>query len=55
MTMPAGIDLTAVRAAMTLDKKKAGGEILFALPASIGDVRTGVAVSNAILDSVLRA
>lgn len=55
VTMPAGIDLTAVRAAMTLDKKKAGGEILFALPASIGDVRTGVAVSNAILDSVLRA
>ena len=49
------IDLTAVRAAMTRDKKKAGGEILFALPASIGDVRTGVAVSNAILDSVLRA
>lgn len=55
VTMPAGIDLTAVRAAMTLDKKKAGGEILFAMPASIGDVRTGVAVSNALLDRVLRA
>ncbi|HRR32977.1 MAG TPA: 3-dehydroquinate synthase [Kiritimatiellia bacterium] len=54
VTMPSGIDLTAVRAAMALDKKKAGGEIKFALPASIGDVRTGVAVSDAVLDRVLR-
>ncbi len=51
--MPAGIDLTAVRAAMALDKKRADGEIRFALPAAIGDVRTGIAVDEAILEKIL--
>ena len=54
VTMPAGIDLTAVRAAMALDKKRADGEIRFALPAAIGDVRTGIAVDDALLGNVLR-
>jgi 3-dehydroquinate synthase len=53
VTMPAGIDLTAVRAAMALDKKRADGEIRFALPAAIGDVRTGIAVDEAILEKIL--
>jgi len=53
VTMPAGIDLTAVRAAMALDKKRADGEIRFALPAAIGDVHTGIAVDEAILEKIL--
>ena len=48
-----GIDLAEVRAAMTLDKKKAGGKVRFALPVDIGDVRVGVTVDDALLASVL--
>jgi 3-dehydroquinate synthase len=55
VAMPAGIDLAAVQAAMTLDKKKAGGQVRFALPAAVGDVRTGVAVAPDTLNRVLRA
>ena len=52
--LPAGIDLEAVQAAMTLDKKKAGGKVRFALPAAIGEVRTGVTVDDDTLSAVLR-
>jgi 3-dehydroquinate synthase len=54
VTLPAGIDLDAVQAAMTLDKKKAGGKVRFALPAAIGEVRTGVTVDDDTLSAVLR-
>jgi 3-dehydroquinate synthase len=55
ISMPAGIDVAEVRAAMTLDKKKAGGKVRFALPADIGDVRVGVTVDDAQLAQVLSA
>lgn len=53
--MPPGIDLAEVQAAMTLDKKKAGGKVRFALPAAIGDVRTGVTVDDALLAQTLQS
>lgn len=52
--LPAGIDLASVKEAMTHDKKKADGVVRFALPAALGDVRTGVAVPPEVLDAVLR-
>ncbi|MBP5509430.1 MAG: 3-dehydroquinate synthase [Kiritimatiellae bacterium] len=52
--LPVGINLAAVKEAMTHDKKKAGGIVRFALPAALGDVRTGVAVPPEVLDAVLR-
>lgn len=55
VALPAGIDLEEVRAAMTLDKKKAGGKVRFALPAAIGDVRTGVTVEDDVLSRILSA
>jgi len=51
--MPEGIDLAEVEAAMTLDKKKAGGKVRFALPAAMGDVRVGVTVEEGLLRRVL--
>ncbi|MDR2849611.1 MAG: 3-dehydroquinate synthase, partial [Verrucomicrobiota bacterium] len=51
--LPAGTDCGAVRKAMALDKKKAGGKVRFALPAAFGDIRTGVTVEPAVLDRVL--
>jgi 3-dehydroquinate synthase len=53
VTLPFGIDIAEVRAAMTLDKKKAGGKVRFALPASLGDVRVGVTVDDALLSRIL--
>ena len=55
VALPAGIDLEEVRTAMTLDKKKAGGKVRFALPAAIGDVRTGVTVEDDVLSRILNA
>jgi 3-dehydroquinate synthase len=55
VAVPAGTDLGAVRAAMSLDKKKAGGKVRFALPADLGDIRVGVAVDDRALDQVLSA
>ena len=52
--LPAGIDLAAVKEAMMHDKKKAGGIVRFALPAGLGDVRSGIAVPPEVLDAVLR-
>jgi 3-dehydroquinate synthase len=53
VTLPPGIDLAEVREAMTLDKKKSGGKVRFALPVRIGEVRTGVVVDDALLARVL--
>ena len=53
VTLPRGIDLSEVQAAMALDKKKAGGKVRFALPADIGDVRVGVTVDAALLARIL--
>jgi 3-dehydroquinate synthase len=55
VTTPAGINVAEVRAAITLDKKKSGGKVRFALPADIGDVRVGVAVDDDLLMQVLSA
>ncbi len=51
--LPRGIDLAEVLAAMTLDKKKSGGKVRFALPVRLGEVRTGVTVDDALLAQVL--
>ena len=51
--IPANIDRRAVREAIQLDKKRAGGVVRFALPIRIGEVRTGVAVEPALLAEVL--
>ena len=50
---PPGIDLAEVQAAISLDKKKAGGKVRFALPVHLGEVRTGIAVDDALLARVL--
>jgi len=55
IAMPQNIDLSEVLSAMTLDKKKAEGKVRFALPAAIGDVRTGVIVEPSLLHRVLGA
>ena len=54
VTLPAGIDTEAILAAMAHDKKKADGQVRFALPAAIGDVRTGVTVTQDEIKRVLR-
>ncbi len=51
--MPRNIDLQAVQQAITLDKKKAGGIVRYALPAAIGDVRTGIVVDTPLLQQIL--
>lgn len=48
-SIPAGIDVEEVMAAITLDKKKSGGKVRFALPVSVGEVRTGIVVENDLL------
>ena len=53
VTLPQDIDLAEVRDAMTLDKKKSGGKVRFALPLRIGEVRTGVTVDDSVLAHVL--
>jgi 3-dehydroquinate synthase len=53
VALPHGIDLAEVQTAIALDKKKAGGQVRFALPADIGDVRVGIAVDAALLARVL--
>ena len=59
VSMPPNIDARAVQAAMRHDKKKAGGQVRFALPAAVGDVRTGIpmeCISQIFLsDSAFRA
>lgn len=55
IAMPDGVAVADVLAAITLDKKKAGGKVRFALPADFGDVRVGVTVDDAALSRVLTA
>jgi 3-dehydroquinate synthetase len=51
--IPEGISLEAVRRGMLVDKKRRDGQVRFALPAAIGDVRVGVAVPREIVEAVL--
>lgn len=53
-TLPPDIDLPAVLEAITLDKKRAHGQVLFALPTAIGEVRTGQPVAAETLNHVLQ-
>ena len=51
-TAPAGIDRQTVRQAMSLDKKRVGGKVRFALPVRIGEVKTGISLE--LSDEMLR-
>ena len=53
VSVPAGIDVSEVLEAITLDKKKTGGIVRFALPAAIGNVRTGIIVENELLEKTI--
>lgn len=53
VAVPQNIDAAAVMKAMRHDKKKAGGKVRFALPAAIGDVRTGVVADDAVIREML--
>jgi 3-dehydroquinate synthase len=44
--IPPDLDRNEIAAAMTRDKKKAGGVVRFALPVAIGDVRVGIEVDD---------
>ncbi len=44
--IPPDLDSEAIRRAMSLDKKRAGGKVKFALPIKIGEVVTGVEHEN---------
>ena len=52
-SVPSGLDVNEVLQAITLDKKKAGGKVRFALPAAVGNVRTGIVVENELLEKIL--
>lgn len=45
-TIPPGLDRQTVQRAIRVDKKLAKGEVRFALPISIGEVRTGVVIDD---------
>jgi 3-dehydroquinate synthase len=42
--VPAGLDETLLKQSLKLDKKRAAGQVRFALPVRIGEVRTGVVI-----------
>jgi 3-dehydroquinate synthetase len=46
VTVPQELDRDQIKAAMGYDKKKAGGQIHFALPEKIGKLRVGVVIEN---------
>jgi 3-dehydroquinate synthase len=48
--IPAKIDRSRLAPVMLRDKKKAGGQVHFALPVSIGQVQTGVAIDIDAID-----
>lgn len=52
---PAGTDVAAVRAAMVLDKKTAGGQLTWVLPVRLGQVQVTRHVQPADVDAVLGA
>jgi 3-dehydroquinate synthase len=54
-TRASGLAPAAIRAAMGVDKKKAGGRLRFALPRRIGDVAWGVEVNDELLMECLEA
>ncbi len=54
VSLPQDIDVAEVLAAMSLDKKKANGQVRFALPVRIGEVRVGVTIDAARLANALR-
>jgi shikimate kinase/3-dehydroquinate synthase len=51
--IPVGLPIDKVMAAMAHDKKKASGRLRFALPAQIGDVRTGVVIERGLVETIL--
>ena len=53
VSIPEDLDVDEVMAAITLDKKKAGGKVRFALPVEIGRVDTGIVVENSLLQKIL--
>jgi 3-dehydroquinate synthase len=50
-----GLDPAAIRAAMSSDKKKAGGKLKFALPKRVGEVSWGIEVDEPLLMATLKA
>ncbi|MBI3244157.1 MAG: 3-dehydroquinate synthase [Chloroflexi bacterium] len=54
-TRAPGLDPASTRAAMSNDKKKAGGALKFALPKRLGEVAFGVEVDEALLLEALKA
>lgn len=55
VAMPDGLDQAEILAAMGLDKKRHSGKVHLALPAAIGDVRTGIPLEDPLdLLSVLQ-
>ena len=46
VAIPAALDRSQVLQAMSLDKKRSAGRLLFSLPVRIGEVRTGCEVEN---------
>jgi shikimate kinase/3-dehydroquinate synthase len=47
--LPEGLDRAVMREALMRDKKKAGGQVRFALPVKVGEVRVGVTVDPALV------
>ena len=44
--IPTDMPMDVIVERMQVDKKRKGGSLRFALPAAIGDVRTGVVIDN---------
>lgn len=53
-TRAPGLDPRAIRSLMSADKKKAAGQLKFALPRAVGDVAWGVVVDEALLTKALQ-
>ncbi len=51
--IPEGMDPAALRDYLSHDKKKAGGQVRFALPKAIGEVQTGCLVPEEVLNGIL--
>ena len=47
--VPSGLDREAIIKGMEVDKKRARGEVLFSLPARVGEVQVGVSVDDKIV------
>jgi 3-dehydroquinate synthetase len=53
--IPAGMDLVRVLQVMKKDKKKAAGDVKFALPEKIGAVQSGISVDAHLVEKVLKS